>query len=151
MSFLYALFVRVPKWQVALMDCSLFVWKVCLNALHNEFAFYFWGELLNAQKIHVPSVIIQGGEDLQDAISWRSFSAKEPSIIRLFCRKWPVKIRHPMGLAPCSHFVCTVCPNCVWQFPLKIQQTKNLPDWETQIPRYLAVPIQIEIWFILNL
>jgi len=31
-------------------------------------------------------------------LSCRSFSAKEPIIIRLVCGKWPVKIRHPMGL-----------------------------------------------------
>jgi len=29
---------------------------------------------------------------------YRSFSAKEPPIIGLFCGKWPVKIRHPVGL-----------------------------------------------------
>ena len=28
----------------------------------------------------------------------RSFSAKEPQITGLFCGKWPVWIRHPMGL-----------------------------------------------------
>jgi len=41
---------------------------------------------------------IQGGEDPQDALSCRSFSAKEPLIIGLFCGKWPIKIRHPMDL-----------------------------------------------------
>ena len=32
------------------------------------------------------------------AKSCRSFFAKEPLLIRLFCGKWPVKERHPMGL-----------------------------------------------------
>jgi len=41
---------------------------------------------------------LQGGEDPQDAFSCRSFFAKEPLIIGLFCGKWPIKIRHPMGL-----------------------------------------------------
>ena len=41
---------------------------------------------------------IQGGEDPQDALSCRLFSAKEPLSIGLFCWKWPVKIRHPRGL-----------------------------------------------------
>jgi len=41
---------------------------------------------------------LQGGEDTYDALSCRSFFAKEPLIIGLFCGKWPVKIRHPMGL-----------------------------------------------------
>jgi len=42
--------------------------------------------------------LVQGGEDPQDALSNRSFSAKEPLIIGLFGGKWPLKIRHPMGL-----------------------------------------------------
>jgi len=41
---------------------------------------------------------IQGGKYAQDALSCRSLSAKEPLIIRLCCGKWPIKIRHPMGL-----------------------------------------------------
>ena len=32
------------------------------------------------------------------ALSCRSFFAKEPLIIGLICGKWPIKIRHPMGL-----------------------------------------------------
>ena len=32
------------------------------------------------------------------AWSCRSFRGKEPLIIGLFCEKWPIKIRHPMGL-----------------------------------------------------
>ena len=31
-------------------------------------------------------------------LSRRSFSTKEPLIIRLFCGKWPIKIRHSMDL-----------------------------------------------------
>jgi len=31
----------------------------------------------------------------------RSFLAKEPLIIGLFCGKWPIKIRHPMDLGHC--------------------------------------------------
>jgi len=33
-----------------------------------------------------------------DAVTCRSLSAKEPIIIGLFCGKWPIKIRYPMGL-----------------------------------------------------
>jgi len=33
----------------------------------------------------------------QDAWSCTSLSAKEPLLIRLFCGKWPVRIRHPTG------------------------------------------------------
>jgi len=40
-----------------------------------------------------------GGQDPYDAVSGRSFSAKEPLIIELSCGKWPIKIRHPMH--PC--------------------------------------------------
>jgi len=42
--------------------------------------------------------VIQGGEDPYGALRCRSFIAKEPQIIGLFCGKRPVKIRHPMGL-----------------------------------------------------
>ena len=35
------------------------------------------------------------GEDAYDASNCRSLSAKELTIIGLFCRKWPIKIRHP--------------------------------------------------------
>jgi len=37
------------------------------------------------------------GDDTRDALSCRSFPAKEPLIIGLFCGKWHTKIRHPMG------------------------------------------------------
>jgi len=47
---------------------------------------------------HIIQNTTQGGEDPSDALSCRSFSTKEPLIIGLFCRKWPIKIRHPMGL-----------------------------------------------------
>jgi len=33
-----------------------------------------------------------------DALSCRSFPAREPLILALFCGKRPTKIRHPMGL-----------------------------------------------------
>jgi len=41
---------------------------------------------------------LHGGEDPQDAWSRESLSEKEPSIIGIFWRKWPIRIRHPMGL-----------------------------------------------------
>jgi len=41
---------------------------------------------------------VQSGADAPDASSCRSFSAKEPPIIGLFCGKWPLKIRHSMPL-----------------------------------------------------
>ena len=34
--------------------------------------------------------VVQGGEDIEDASSCRSFFAKETLIIGLFCRKWPM-------------------------------------------------------------
>jgi len=53
---------------------------------------------------HEYARVIQGGEDSQDARSRRSFSAKEPLLVWLFCGKWPVKIRRPMSLRhPVSH------------------------------------------------
>jgi len=50
-----------------------------------------------------PQNKVQGGEDPQDALSCRSFSAKEPLIVGLFCVKWPMKIRHPMNLHHPKH------------------------------------------------
>jgi len=41
---------------------------------------------------------IQGSQDPQDALNCRSFFAKEPLIIGLFCGKWAMKIRHLMTL-----------------------------------------------------
>jgi len=46
-------------------------------------------------------------EDPYDAFSCRSFSAKEPPIIGLFCKKWPIKTKHPMTL----RHVCCCCQN----------------------------------------
>jgi len=57
---------------------------------------------------------IQSGEDPQDALSCRSLSAKEPLRIGLFCGKWPVKIRHPMGLRhPVPHAWISANVHCV--------------------------------------
>jgi len=42
--------------------------------------------------------VTQGGEDPKDALSCRSFLTREPLIIGLFCGKWPIQMRHPMGL-----------------------------------------------------
>ena len=47
---------------------------------------------------HSDSLLLQGGGDSYDVLSCRSFLAKEPLITGLFCGKWPIKIRHPMGL-----------------------------------------------------
>jgi len=41
---------------------------------------------------------VQGGEDLNNALSCRSFIAKEPLITELFCRKWLMNTGHPMTL-----------------------------------------------------
>jgi len=43
-------------------------------------------------------ILVKGGEDPEDALKCRSFSAKKPQIIGLFCGKRPMRIRHPMGL-----------------------------------------------------
>jgi len=46
---------------------------------------------------------LQGVEDPYDALSRRSFSAKEPLISGSFCGKWPTKIRHSMSLRHTVH------------------------------------------------
>ena len=74
---------------------------------------------------------IQGGEDPQDVLNCRSFSAKEPLIIGLFCGNLHIKIRHPMGLRHpvwkecCSNHIRAIqkrdmshmyesCHTCTW-------------------------------------
>ena len=65
-------------------------------------------------------IAIQGATMIgrsSDALSCRCLSAKEPLIIGLFCRKWPTKTRHPMGLGhPIElripymyHATCRIC------------------------------------------
>jgi len=58
----------------------------------------FWVALHMAHESLISVHLLQGGEDPYDALSCRSFFTKEPLIIGLFCRKWPTKIRHSMGL-----------------------------------------------------
>jgi len=41
---------------------------------------------------------LQGSKDAEDVSSCRSLSGKEQLIIGLLCGKWPLKVRHPMGL-----------------------------------------------------
>ena len=55
----------------------------------------------------------QCGKDSQDALSCRSFFAKEPLIIGLFCRKRPPKIRHHMSLCHPAHL--SACPASSFQ------------------------------------
>jgi len=47
---------------------------------------------------YVACKIVQGDEDAYDALYCRSLSAKEPTIIGLFCRQYRLKIRHPTYL-----------------------------------------------------
>ena len=54
--------------------------------------------------------VIQCGEHPQDALSCRSFVAKEYLTIGLSCGKWPTKIRHPMGL---RHPLCVDDIDCM--------------------------------------
>jgi len=50
------------------------------------------------EKERAINLCIGNGEDPQDAWSCRSFSAKEPLIIGLFCGQNPMEIKHLMGL-----------------------------------------------------
>jgi len=59
---------------------------------------------------------LQCGVDPYDALSCRSFFAKEPLTTWLFYGKWPVKIRHPMGLC---HPVLQIHPGLIeWRIYL---------------------------------
>jgi len=62
-------------------------------------------------------------------LSCKPFPAKEPLITWLFCGKWPIKIRHPMGLhhsVACAHrhvCVCVFMRVCVYVY------VSNRMDW----------------------
>jgi len=65
---------------------------------------------------------IQGGKDPQATTSCKSFSAKEPLIVGLFCGKSPIKIRHALGLYhPAPHFLCRVEDRYINDVAVKIQ------------------------------
>jgi len=70
------------RWQVFQMNMGFF--SICNRARR----------ALNISHTHGR----KGGKDPYDALSGRSFFAKEPLIIGLFPGKWPVKIWHPMTL-----------------------------------------------------
>jgi len=49
-------------------------------------------------KVYIHTCIYMFTHIFNLSLSGRSFFAKEPLIIRLFCGKWPIKIRHPTTL-----------------------------------------------------
>ena len=73
--------------------------------------------------------ISQGGKDPQDAFNCRSLLAKEPWIIGLFCRKWPVKVRHPMGL--CHLNMTRYIYICIWYIYIYIYILTPYTTWYT--------------------
>jgi len=76
-------------------------WKICshlLLHLYQHHRYIFTTYICNTADKFSQHAGVQGGEDPQDALSCRSLSLKEPLIIGLYCGKWPIKIRHPMGL-----------------------------------------------------
>ena len=83
-----------------------------------------------------------GGEDAEDALSCRSYSAKEPRIIRLFCGKWPIKITHPVRLVHSRRM-----PYLYWSFPAKEPLITRLfcGKWCIKIrhPMRLVHPVRI--------
>jgi len=80
-------------------------------------------------------VTLQGSIDPQDALRCRWFSAKVPLIIELFCGKWPIKIRDPMGLRPSilthlqrDSFTCDMTHLCVMRLIHVWYYSLLLPD-----------------------
>jgi len=65
--------------------------------------------MVSSSERHYYNIVIQGGEDSYDALSCRSFFAKEPLIIGHFRGNSPVKIRHLMTL---RHPVVTLIHYC---------------------------------------
>jgi len=75
---------HVYKWAMSTNES-------CLEMSH----VYKWVMSIN-KSCHLYEV--QGGEDPCDAVTCMSLSAKESLTTGLFCGKWPIKTRHPMGL-----------------------------------------------------
>jgi len=89
------------------------IWRYCkrrscsLRVDYVLFCPYLWQ--MRHVYVGTTNLEIQGGEDLYDSLSCKSFSAEEPLIVGLFCGKWPITIRHPVGL---RH---PVLP-CIWEY-----------------------------------
>ena len=92
--------------------------------------------------MHTAELALQGGEDPQDALSCRSFFAKEPLIIGLFCGKWPVMIRHPMTIRhPVVIWLRMLPKNGAIQSLFCLQQWKDIDCWY-QLP---CVPQRLRV------
>jgi len=69
-------------------------------------------QCVTLQKTVCPLLVPQSGKD-PDALSCRSFSANEPLIIWLLCKKWPLKMRYPTGLRVATMYWVVVYNICV--------------------------------------
>jgi len=76
----------------------LYIIRLRTHSWRQETIWWHSHDLLSCDITYSRHKYVQGGEDPQDALSCRSFFAKEPPIIGLFCRKWLIEIRHPMRL-----------------------------------------------------
>ena len=68
------------------------IWESCIDKVEPVHVYVFFARSVQCT---ILGASVQGGQGSLDALSCRSFSAKEPLIIGLFCRKWRTKIRHP--------------------------------------------------------
>ena len=94
-------------YESALLTCLTMGWLRLVGSLklYVSFAEYslFYRALLPKRPIILfcPHVLLRTTgwrRSIGCLISCRLFFAKEPLIIGLFCGRWPIKIRHPMGL-----------------------------------------------------
>jgi len=69
------------------------IYMVC-EVHHTE----VWVKLINRERDAHTNEDGTGWRRPVGCLKLQSFSAKEPLITRLFCWKWPIEIRHPMGL-----------------------------------------------------
>jgi len=83
---------------------------LCLLSAHETIDLSHWLFC----NMHMNSLsLLQGGEDPWDALGCRSFFAKEPLILGLFCMTWPIKIRHPVTLRhPVLRYIYNVLLFC---------------------------------------
>jgi len=85
-------------------------WYVCIAIILREYVLNKLNKRQHTQMRHISNWMshVQGGEDPKDALSCRSFSAKEPLIIGLFSGKWPIKIRASYDSTPPCNIIHTL-------------------------------------------
>ena len=107
-KYIYAciyIYICIHMYRYIYICIYIYVW-IYMQSVHRWWYAMSRGEsaILRQQSPHFPTKYVAAS--MCSALyrvskTYRSFLAKEPLIIGLFCGKWRMKIRHPMGLPPC--------------------------------------------------